>query len=85
VEIADSARKHEVLDEDSAREHEVLDEDIEHAVRNPLRVVPGSGRHLIIGTGRSGQLLEVVVLDDDPGEEPVVIYAVRLREKFYDS
>jgi hypothetical protein len=73
VEIADSARK-----------HGVADEDIEHAVRNPLRVVPGIGRDLIIGAGRSGQLLEVVVLDDDPEEEAVVIHAMRLREKFHD-
>ena len=53
-------------------------------MRNPLRVVPGIGRDLIIGAGRSGQLLEVVVLDDDPEEEAVVIHAMRLREKFHD-
>ena len=69
---------------DNARKHGVADQDIEHAVRNPLRVVPGTGRDLIIGAGRSGQLLEVVVLDDDPEAEPVVIHAMRLREKFYD-
>jgi len=73
VEIANSARK-----------HGVRNEDIEHAVRNPLRVVPGIGRDLIIWGARSGQLLEVVVLDDDPEEEAVVIHAIRLREKFYD-
>lgn len=53
-------------------------------MRNPLSVVPGSGRDLFMGIGRAGQPLEVVVLDDDPGEEPVVIHAMRLREKFYD-
>ena len=50
---------------DSARKHGVRDEDIEHAVRRPLRVVPGEGRDLVIGADRSGLLLEVVILDDD--------------------
>jgi len=67
---------------DSARRHGVGDEDIEHAVRNPLRVVPGEGRDLIIGADRTGRLLEVVVLDDDPDEEPIVIHAMPLRAKF---
>jgi len=62
VEIADSARK-----------HGVRDEDIDHAVGNPLRVIAGEGRDLVIGADRSGRLLEVVVLDDDPDEEPVII------------
>jgi len=47
---------------DSARKHGVHDEDIEHAVRNPLRVISGNDRHLIIAGDRSGRLLEVVVL-----------------------
>jgi len=73
VEIADSARK-----------HGVGDDDIWHAVRNPLRIVPGDGRDLLIGPDHAGRLLEVVVLDDDPGEEPVVIHAMPLRSKFYE-
>jgi hypothetical protein len=58
VEIADGARKHGVRDEDML-----------HAIRNPVRVVPGEGRDLVIGADTSGHLLEVVVLDDDPDEE----------------
>ena len=69
---------------DSARKHGVRDEDIDHAVRNPLRIVPGEGRDLVIGTDRSGRLLEVVILDDDPNEEPIVIHAMPLRTKFHD-
>jgi len=69
---------------DSARKHGVLDEDMLHALRNPLRVVDGSGRELIIGADRTGRLLEVVVLDDDPAEEPVVIHAMSLRPKFHN-
>lgn len=69
---------------DSARKHGVLDADVLHVVRNPLRVVAGEGRDLVIGADRSGRLLEVVVLDDDPAEEPVVIHAMALRAKFYN-
>jgi len=50
----------------SARKHGVRDEDIGQALRNPLRVIPGKGRDLIIGADRAGRLLEVVVLDDNP-------------------
>ncbi len=69
---------------DSARKHGVLNEDILHAIRTPLRVIGGESKHLIIAADRSGRLLEVVVLDDDPEEEPVVIHAMPLRSKFYD-
>jgi len=68
---------------DSARKHGIRDGDIELAVRNPLRVVAGEGRDLVIGADRSGRLLEVVVLDDDPDEEPVIIHAMELRPKFH--
>ncbi len=69
---------------DSARKHGVRDEDVDHALRNPLRVVAGAGRDLVIGADRAGRLLEVVILDDDPNEEPVVIHAMPLRSKFHD-
>ena len=72
VEIADSARK-----------HGILDEDMQHAIRHPVRVVPGEGRDLVIGADRSGRLLEVVILDDDPEHEPIVIHAMTLRAKFH--
>jgi hypothetical protein len=39
---------------------------MQHAIRNPVRVIPGDGRDLVIGADRSGRLLEVVILDDDP-------------------
>jgi hypothetical protein len=70
---------------DSARRHGVSDEDIRHALRHPVRVVPGDGRDLFIGPDSSGRLLEIVVLDDDPAEEPVVIHAMPLRPKFRDQ
>lgn len=69
---------------DSARMHGVRDADIEHVLRNPLPVVAGDGRDLVVGADRPGRLLEVVILDDDPNEEPVVIHAMQLRPKFHD-
>ena len=68
----------------SARKHGILNEDIEHVVHNPILVVAGEGRDLVIGADRSGRLSEVVILDDDPNEEPVVIHAMPLRSKFHD-
>ena len=68
----------------SARKHGIDDDDIRHALRNPVRLVPGEKRDLFIGGDRSGRLLEIVVLDDDPNEEPVVIHAMPLRPKFHD-
>lgn len=67
---------------DSARKHGVVDDDIRHAVRNAIRVVSQGDRDLYIGADRDGRLLEVVVLDDE--EEPFAIHAMPLRRKFYD-
>lgn len=68
---------------DSARRHDIPDEDIRHAVQTPFRWIrQGDDRVLVIGADRTGKLLEVVVLD--PEDEPVVIHAMRLRQKFYD-
>ena len=66
----------------SARKHGVGDENIEHAIRHPIREVLGEGRILIIGADRTGRFLEVVVLDDNPDEAPIVIHAMPLRRKF---
>ncbi len=68
---------------DSARKHGVQDEDIHHAVRNPIRVLPGEGRDLVVGADRTGRLLEIVVLDDDPDREPLIIHAMPIRPKFH--
>lgn len=70
VEIADSARK-----------HGITDQDILHAIQVPFREIQQGDRLLIIGADRTGRLLEIVVLD--PDDEPTVIHAMPLREKFY--
>jgi hypothetical protein len=51
---------------------------MEHALRHP-----GRRQDLVIRADRSGRLLEIVVLDDDADEEPVVIHAMPLRPKFH--
>lgn len=66
----------------SARKHGIAEDDMRHAVRNPIRLIGGDGRVLVIGADRSGRLLEVVVLDDDPDEEPVIIHVMPVRPKF---
>lgn len=67
---------------DSARKHGISDEDIRHAVQMALRTISQDpDRLLVIGADRSGQLLEIVVLD--PDEDPIAIHAMRLRRKFY--
>jgi len=68
---------------ESAYRHGVHDEDIAHALQHPLRVVTGESRDLVIGPDRAGQMLEIVILDDDPDEEPIVIHAMPLRPKFH--
>jgi hypothetical protein len=49
----------------------------------PFEWSPRAGRDLVIGADRTGPLLEIVVLDDDPEDEPIVIHAMLLRPKFY--
>jgi hypothetical protein len=40
-------------------------------------------QRLVIGADRSGRLPEVVVVEHDPDEEPIVIHAMPLRPKFH--
>jgi hypothetical protein len=67
----------------SARRHRIPDEDIEHAVRTAI-VVEEIGedptRYLLIGPDRSGNPLEVIVMDRPQG--PAIIHAMPLRSKY---
>lgn len=69
---------------DSARKHDVEDADILHAIRTPLRYIEqeydGELRLLILGADRSGRLLEIVVVPSDDPQR--VIHADRMRAKF---
>ena len=67
-----------------ARKHGVSDEDMLHAIRHALRAIDGDTPEatLYLGPDFSGRILEVVVLDDDPEEEPIVIHAMKIRAKY---
>ena len=67
----------------SSRRHGVADEDIQHCVEHAL-VMEEIGddplRFLVLGPDRSGNLLELVILDRPQG--PAVIHAMKMREKY---
>ena len=66
-----------------ARKHGVPDSDIWHAVRSAVRrVIMDEDLTMLIGPASDGALLEIGVLDID-GDDPVVIHAMPLRQKFY--
>jgi uncharacterized DUF497 family protein len=70
---------------ESARRHGISDADIQHAWDFALRLVEyeydGEDRLLVIGSDRTGRLLELVAM---PVEEPArIIHADRLRPTFY--
>lgn len=76
MEIAESARKHYA-------EHDISDNDVEHAIRNPIRLIEQEGdyegRRLIIGADLAARFLEVVGL---PANDPQrVIHADVLQPK----
>ncbi|MFI2295566.1 hypothetical protein [Isoptericola sp. NPDC019571] len=71
---------------ESALKHGITPEQIRQGLQVPMSVVTQQHRapskELVIGADRSGQLLELVVVDRD-GDDPRVIHAMRLRPKFY--
>jgi hypothetical protein len=65
------------------RKHGLTDEDLLHAVRPAMRrVVIDEDLTMLIGPAFDGALREIGVLDID-GDDPVVIHAMPLRQKFY--
>lgn len=67
----------------SARRHGVDEADVDHAVRHAVvveEVAEDPLRYLVIGPDRSGNLLELVVMDRPVG--PAVIHAMPLRTKY---
>lgn len=67
----------------SARRHGVDEADIDHAVRHSEvveEVAEEPTRYLVIGPDRSGNLLEVIVMDRPQG--PAVIHAMAMRGKY---
>jgi hypothetical protein len=67
---------------DSARKHGVSDEDMAHAIANALVVADDDeGKVLYLGPDPSGNLLEVVSVEREKGDE-VVIHAMAMRRMY---
>ena len=65
----------------SARKHGVTDEDMLHAYRNPIRLFElDEGLTMIIGANNTAIVFEVGVVQGLTA--PVIIHAMRAREKF---
>lgn len=67
-----------------ARKHGVSDEGMLHAIQHVVTSTDAEalGATLYIGPDHAGNFLEVVVLDDDPEEQPIVIHAMKMRAKY---
>ncbi len=66
---------------ESARKHEVSDEDILHAYANPIRVFElDEGFTMVIGANQAAIGYEIGVVNGRPS--PVIVHAMRAREKF---
>jgi hypothetical protein len=66
---------------DSARKHGVSDADILHAYANPIRVFElDDGFIMIIGANLAAIIYEIGVVDGL--QAPVIVHAMRAREKF---
>jgi hypothetical protein len=66
----------------SARKHGVSDGDIEHAVENALVAADDEeAKCLYLGPDRAGNMLEVVSVVKDDGDE-IVIHAMRMRRTY---
>ena len=72
----------------SARRHGIEDADIEHALRHYLATAEvdvndqdEARRVLLLGPSRSGNLLEIVLVERDDGSA-IVIHAMKMRPAF---
>lgn len=66
---------------ESARRHGVSDEDMLHAYAYPFRVFElDNGFTMVIGANHAAIIFEVGVVDGESA--PVIVHAMRTREKF---
>lgn len=70
--------------EESARKHNISDADMLHAIEFALRRIEqeydGEIRLLVFGPDRTGRMLEIVVVTDEPAR---IIHADVMRPKYY--
>ncbi|MDP3711596.1 MAG: hypothetical protein Q8R60_03805 [Mycobacteriales bacterium] len=66
---------------ESARKHGVSDEDMLQAYRHPFRVFElDDGFTMLIGANQAAIVFEIGIVDG--AETPVIVHAMRAREKF---
>lgn len=74
-------QEHEPLIAPSARKHGVADRDMLHAYRHPFRLFElDDGFTMVIGANDTAIVFEVGVVEGR--EAPVIVHAMRAREKF---
>jgi hypothetical protein len=66
---------------ESARRHGVSDEDIRHALGNAMRILDEDDLTMVLGPARTGDPLEVGVLNIE--DDPIVVHAMPLRPKYF--
>lgn len=65
-----------------ALKHGVFEEDIKHAIRHPMRVIPGDDNtRLYLGPGKNAELLEVITIPQPDGSE-LAVHAMKMRPKY---
>lgn len=67
---------------ESARRHGIVDEDIWHAITNARRYLELDEIVMALGPDRAGNLREVGIAGW-ASDDPVIVHAMPLREKFY--
>jgi hypothetical protein len=66
---------------DSARKNGISDDDILHVYANPIRIYDvDEGLVMLIGADRAARMIEIGVVDGELA--PVIVHAMRAREKF---
>ena len=66
---------------ESARKHGVSDEDMLHAYENPISIFElDDGLTMVIGANHAAIIFEIGVVDGI--EAPVIVHAMRARDKF---
>ena len=66
----------------SAHKHGVTDADIAHILDHSVREIDlAEGRWLVLGPDRAANIVELIVLINDEGDERVVVHAMPITDQ----
>ncbi len=66
----------------SAHKHGVTDADIDHVLNHSVREIDlAEGRWLVLGPDRAANIVELIVLINDEGDEGAVIHAMPITDQ----